>query len=350
MGWGERAGHPSQRGPGTPAWMLGEDADGSQTGEPRKAWGRALPGNPPYPLPTLPPAHSAARAPGSLDLPLPPGHAPRPRLAQCPSWANFLTPSGQPLSLGHSCLGEVQVGGSGLRLLGKFPGVFETGVAGRRGPFGSCQGVLPSQNRTVLQQTLLLARFPPSAPDFLIRPGAIGWSEEGDRERCCRVLGKGDPVGIPARDGKDFPLPHRSTSFDFWPLLPGSGRPGKARTNLRDPGAHLIPAHLRTAPAGRGRGELGSAPRGSGLGYCIVPVWARSRVFYLPRYPPPPAPNVFFQDPDLLLSRGHAQGRTSPLTPLRLPPAPHPGLHPPPPTPTAPPRAQVSQRRSIFLD
>lgn len=120
MGGGERAGHPSQRGPGTPARMLGEDADGSETWEPRKAWGRALPGNPPYPLPALPPAHSAARAPGSLDLPLLPGHAPRLRLAQCPSWANFLTPSGQPLSLGPSPLARFRWGARGGGSLGSF--------------------------------------------------------------------------------------------------------------------------------------------------------------------------------------------------------------------------------------
>lgn len=73
-------------------------------------------------------------------------------------------------------------GTRGQRLLWKFPGVFETEVTGRQGPFGSCQGVRLSQNRTVLLQTLHSAQFPPSAPDFLIRPVAIGWAEEGNGE------------------------------------------------------------------------------------------------------------------------------------------------------------------------
>lgn len=48
------------------------------------------------------------------------------------------------------------------------------GGNGQAGPFGSCQGVLLSQDRSVLPQTLRRARFPPSAADFLICPSALG--------------------------------------------------------------------------------------------------------------------------------------------------------------------------------
>ena len=221
------------------------------------------------------------------------------------------------------------MGGSGRRLLGKFPGVFETEVAGRRGPFGSCQGVLLSQNRTVLQQTLRSARFPPSAPDFLIRPGAIGWAEEGDRERCGRVLGKGTRRG--SRLGR-LPLPHRSASFDFWPLLPGRGRPGKASTNLRDPGAHLIPAHLRARPSRAGAGRAG-------------PCFSRIRPGLLPR-----------------ARLGQIQGflLTAPaspqVSPCRVPisccprATPRAGLHPPPPCAFPPPPLHPPQEPKCLRD
>ena len=166
-----------------------------------------------------PPPAAGARAP--------PSPRPVPKLGKLfnPFWAASV-PWTQPLGRGSG-------GGLGAAAPWEVSGRFRNGGSGQQGPFGSCQGVLLSQNRTVLQQTLLLARFPPSAPDFLIHPGAIGWAEEGDRERCGRVLGKGDPAGIPAGGGKDFPLPHRSASFDFWPLLPGSGRPGKAHQSPR---------------------------------------------------------------------------------------------------------------------
>lgn len=143
-----------------------------------------------------------------------------------------------------------------------------------------------------------------------------------------------DPAGILARGREDFPLPHRSASFDFWPLLPGRGRPGKASTNLRDPGAHLIPAHLRARLSRAGAGRVG-------------PCSSRIRPGLLHR-----------------ARLGQIQGflLTAPTSPqvslCRVPisccpwATPRAGLHPPPPCafPPAPPRAQVSQRRSIFLD
>lgn len=275
----------------------------------------------------LPLAHSASRAPGSLDLPLLSGQAPRPRLAQCPSWANFLTPSGEPLSLGPSRTGEGKVGGSGRGFLWKLPGVFETEVTGRRGPFGNCQGVFLSQNRRLLLQTLRSAVSPLRSR----LPRSAG---------CDRLGGGGEPgevrvgawEGVPGGDrgSRQERLPSSPTdphplTFDF--CSPGEEGPHQCPR----PGAHLIPAHLRAAPAGRGRGELGPAPLGSGLGYCIVPVWARSGVFYLPPTPTPP---------HLSLCRV--------LTPCYPRATPRAGLHPPHRMP--PENPGVSNRPGTLLD
>lgn len=92
-------------------------------------------------------------------------------------------------------------------LLWKFPGVFETEVTDRQGPFGSCQGVLLTQNRTILQQTLSSAQFPPSATDFLICPSVIGRGRRGTGRGAGGCTGKRDLAGIRARGRKDLPFP-----------------------------------------------------------------------------------------------------------------------------------------------
>lgn len=112
-------------------------------------------------------------------------------------------------------MGEGRVGGSGLPLLGKFPGLFETEVTGRRGPFGSCQGVLLSQNRTILPQTLHSIQFPPSAPDFLIRLAASGRADEGTERGAGGCVRKGHRWVQGREAGKNPPLSHSPSTFDF---------------------------------------------------------------------------------------------------------------------------------------
>ena len=257
----------------------------------------------------LPLAHSASRAPGSLDLPLLPGHAPRPRLAQCPSWANFLTPSGEPLSLGPSRTGEGKAGGSGRGLLWKLPGVFETEVTGRRGPFGSCQGVLLSQNRTVLLQTLrsavsaLRSRLPHSAG-------------------CDRLGGGGEPgevrvgawEGVPGGDRgstqerrPSSPTDPRPLTFDF--CSPGEEGPHQSPRARRAPDS--------SAPAGRpsraGAGRAGPCSSRIRPGLLHRSRLGQIRGFLLTSHPHP-ALCVRVQSPHPMLSWGHAEGGTaSPL-------------------------------------
>lgn len=102
-----------------PCVSLGESASGNEAlGSRGRLRGQRSPETLGLPHPR--PPHASGGAPRSLDLPPLPGHAPRPRLAQFPSWANFLTPSGKPLSLrpkrvgarwgarGSGCFGSFQ--------------------------------------------------------------------------------------------------------------------------------------------------------------------------------------------------------------------------------------------------
>lgn len=147
------------------------------------------------------------------------------------------------------------------------------------------KGVLPSPESDSPAADIALGPVSALGSRLPHSPGCDRLVGGGDRERCCRVLGEGTRWGSRLETGKTSPSLTDPHPLTFGLCFLGVEGPGKATVSC--PGAHLIPAHLRTAPAGRGRGELGSAPRGSGLGYCIVPVWARSRVFYLPRYPRP---------------------------------------------------------------
>lgn len=254
----------------------------------------------------LPLAHSASRAPGSLDLPLLSGQAPRPRLAQCPSWANFLTPSGEPLSLGPSRTGEGEVGGSGRGLLWKLPGVFETEVTGRRGPFGNCQGVLLSQNRTVLLQTLRSAVSPLRSR----LPHSAG---------CDRLGGGGEPgevrvgawEGVPGGDrgSRQERLPSSPTdphplTFDF--CSPGEEGPHQGPRARRAPDS--------SAPAGRpsraGAGRAGPCSSRIRPGLSHRSRLGQIRGFLLTSHPHP-APFVPVQGPHPMLSSGHAEGGTA---------------------------------------
>lgn len=132
--------------------------------------------------------------------------------------------------------------------------------------------------------------------------------EEGDRARCGWVHREEGPGGDPGSRKERLAFPPLTLILLTYP---GRDRPGKARSHLRGPGAHLIPPHLRADPPGRGRGELLPAPLRPGLGCCIVPVWARSRAFYLS---PTPTPSI---------SLGWV------LTPCCPGAAPRAGLHPP---------------------
>ena len=178
---------------------------------------------------------------------------------------------------------------------------FRKGGNGQAGPFGSCQGVLLSQNRAILPQTLLSARFPPCAHDFLIRPAASGLAEEGPR--AVRVGARKSGTGRAAGCGAGRPSPlsaaPRPLTRDF--LRGEEGR--DARGRLRRAGAHLIPPHLGPP---RPWGGPGPAPVGLGR---PGPFGVRSG-FSTPLSPPSP------------LCRGlhpvqpwdHAQGRTVSLS------------------------------------
>lgn len=126
-------------------------------------------------------------------------------------------------------------------------------VTGRRGPLGSCQGVLLSQDRSVPPQTLRPARFPPSAADFLICPSALRPGGGGERYSGC--VGKGDPVAEGLRTPERHPHPHRLTSFNLGFLLPEVKRPESAdRRPAARAGVHLIPPHLGTPRPGQSLG------------------------------------------------------------------------------------------------
>lgn len=150
------------------------------------------------------------------------------------------------------------MGGSGLRLLWKFPGLFETEVTGRRGPFGSCQGGLLSQNRTICCRHCTRLSFRPRLPTSSFAGlRAIG-RVRGPRgaEGCA---GQGDPAGAGPRGRTDSPA---------LPQLPSTPE-RKARSDRRGPGAHLIPPHLGR-PARAGVEGAGCCSSRTSPGLCIV--------------------------------------------------------------------------------
>ncbi|CAD7677196.1 unnamed protein product [Nyctereutes procyonoides] len=275
-GWGRRdARRPGRAGcvalgPGAAGRAL-RILPGGAAGRPARRPRRA----PPEPRPREP-GRAGAGAPGSpptppppagrrrLDLPCGPG-TPRPRPAECPSWANFLTPSARRCGRAGPRGRGV---GVGQRLRWKSAGAFGTEVTGRRGPFGSCQGGRLSQNRSVLPQTLLSARFPPSPADFLIRPPRpAGRGRGGGREPRGGAWGPGPGA---RRGGEDSPGSPP-------PPAPGRRAPQCPQPPARAAAAHLTPPHLGPPHAGGGW-ELGPAAPGPRLRSCIVPVWARSGV------------------------------------------------------------------------
>jgi hypothetical protein len=119
---------------------------------------------------------------------------------------------------------EDKVGDLGQQILCKFPGILEMEVTGNRGPFVSCQGVLLSQNRTVLPQTLRPAWFPPSAADFLIRPAALCRAEEGAGRGAVSAWGTRSRRGSSGREAVETVTPHPTFDFCF-PWAEGLGMP-----------------------------------------------------------------------------------------------------------------------------
>lgn len=195
------------------------------------------------------------------------------------------------------------MGGSGLRLLWKFPGLFETEVTGRRGPFGSCQGVLLSQNRTICRRHCTRLSFRPALPTSSFAGlRAIG-RERGPREVRRGARGRGTPRGPGREAGQTPPLSHNSCTFDFC-LLPGEEGPQRSAASRRAPDS-AAPGGVRPGPEWR---ELGAAPR-TRPGLLHRCVWARSRVFYTPTR------TSLCGGAPAALSWGHPQGRTAAPSP-----------------------------------
>ncbi|XP_027450122.2 translation initiation factor IF-2-like [Zalophus californianus] len=292
---------------GTPCATLGEGAAGGEASGAGEGFGVGAPRKPS----ALPPArrispagHREPRPPPAAGARAPPSPRQVPKLGKLFNpFRGAAVPGTQP--------SEREVGSSGQRLLWKFPGVFAW-VTGRRGPFGSCQGVRLSQNRTVLLQTLRSAQFPPSARDFLIRPAAIGWAEEGDGARCSGCVGNRDPES--AGRGRKEALPPPPTApqpltSDFrYPGEEGPGMPaaicaGRSAPDSTAPGG-------RPTPAGAGSWALRLQDQA-----CAVASsgWARSGVVTLP------PPLLCAGEPHSVLSWGHVRGRTAPPYPCREP-------------------------------
>lgn len=195
-----------------------------------------------FPNPHLCPAHSRGGAPGSLDLPPAAGARAPPSPRPVPKLGKLFNPF-RGAGVHWTQRDEDKVGGPGLRFLWKFLGLFEKEVTGRRGPFGSCQGVLLSQNRAILPQTLLSAPFPPCAHDFLIRRAPSGLAEGGTREVRVGAWKRGARRAPGCEAGKTSLLSSSPSAFDLG-LPSGRGRPGSARHHPCRPGAHLTPPHL----------------------------------------------------------------------------------------------------------
>lgn len=175
-------------------------------------------------------------------------------------------------------------------------GVLETEVTGRRGPLGSCQGVLLSQNRTILPQTLRRARFPPSAADFLIRPAALVGRRRGRGE--VRWVHGEEANQWASRLGQEGPL----SAPPLFTFVARGKKAQNAGCRRGRPGVHLIPP--RPGQPRPAAGGWGSWPCfRTSLGYCIFPVWAICGFYTTPHFrvqgsSPHPVPS-------------HAQGRSA---------------------------------------
>lgn len=250
--------HPSLRGSGTPARMLREGAAGSAaSGSGGRLRGHRSPETLHLPPPPPPPGSLAGWAPGSLDLPPLPGAGPAlasPRLAQCPSWANFLTPSGEPpLSLGPTRV-RTRRWARGCGSFGSLSGLLETAVTGRRGPLGSCQGVLLSQNRTGRRRPCARLGFRPLRPTSSFAGGARAGG--GGAERC----------GGRRRPGGTGPA---ASSLSLRPLTPVRGQRARERPQPSVP-RRRAPDSAAPGAAPPGLGAEGRGPVPSGLAGAIA--------------------------------------------------------------------------------
>lgn len=181
---------------------------------------------------------------------------------------------------------------------------FRNGGNGQAGTVWQLSGRPPESESDNLLQTLHPAQFPPSAPDFLIRWAASGRAREGT-ERCGGVRGEGGPRGDRAAGQDRRPRSPTTPPPLTCAFFPGEEGPQRSAGARRAPDS-AAPGGVRPGPEWR---ELGAAPRGRGLGYCIVAVWARSRVFYTPTR------TSLCGGAHAVLSWGHPQGRTAAPSP-----------------------------------